>query len=108
MLTLLHSRLTVLTEDVGGMMRNWTITSALSHLRAFVEGPTVRAVNQEDIQRFVVTTEPGARLPSLSPLSSSPGRLGELQPRAEVAAARLAAHHLQRPGGAGGEEPALQ
>ena len=59
MLTLLHSRLTVLTEDVGGMMRTWTITSALSHLRAFVEGPTVRAVNQEDIQRFVVTTELG-------------------------------------------------
>ena len=59
MLTLLYSRLTVLTEDVGGMMRTWTITSAISHLRAFVEGPTVRAVNQEDIQSFVVTTELG-------------------------------------------------
>ena len=41
------------------MMRTWTITSAISHLRAFVEGPTVRAVNQEDIQSFVVTTELG-------------------------------------------------
>ena len=41
------------------MMRTWTITSALSHLRAFVEGPTVRAVSQEDIQSFVVTTDLG-------------------------------------------------
>ena len=58
-MTILYSRLTVLTEDVNVKIRTYTITSALSHLRAFVEGPIVRAVSQEDIQRFVVTTEQG-------------------------------------------------
>ena len=43
------------------MMRTWTINSALSHLRSFVEGPTVRAVSQEDIQSFVMTTEMGSQ-----------------------------------------------
>ena len=54
-MTLLYSRLTVL--DVNGMMRTWTMKSALSQLGAFMEGPIVRTVSPEDIQRFVVTTE---------------------------------------------------
>ena len=68
----------MLTEDVGGMMRTWTVTSAISHLRAFVEGPDVRAVNQEDIESFVVTTDLGRhrrtdrqqRLSSIAPPSA--------------------------------------
>ena len=51
--------MTVLTEDVGGMMRSWTINSALSHLRSFVDGPAVRGVEPEVVQRFVVSTEAG-------------------------------------------------
>ena len=40
-------------------MRSWTINSALSHLRSFVDGPAVRGVEPEVVQRFVVTTEAG-------------------------------------------------
>lgn len=54
-----QDRLSVLTEEVGGMMRTWTVTSALSHLRSFVESPSVRGVEQEVVQSFVVTTEAG-------------------------------------------------
>ena len=64
----------MLIEDNGEMLRTWTITSVISHLRAFRF--TVRAVNQEDIQSFVVTTELGRqrraerqyRLSSIAPL----------------------------------------
>jgi len=52
-------RLNVLTEDVGGMVRTWTVNSALSHLRSFVDSPAVRNVSQDLVQTFLVTTEAG-------------------------------------------------
>jgi hypothetical protein len=38
-----EDRLGVLTEDVGPMIRSWTLGSALSHLRSFVAGESPRA-----------------------------------------------------------------
>ena len=67
-MTLLYSRLTVL--DVNGMMRTWTMKSALSHLGAF-------------IQRFVVTTEQRRTdrqpiLASIAPDAKAPGDTSSL------------------------------
>ena len=58
-------------------MRTWTVTSALSHLRTFIESPSVRGVQQEVVQGFVVSTEEGQqrrveRQQRLSSLASPP------------------------------------
>jgi len=49
-----QDRLTALTEDVGPMIRQWTLGSAITHLRSFVNGVTVE---QGDIERWVVTSD---------------------------------------------------
>ena len=36
-----YCRLTALIEDVGPMIRQWTLGSAITHLRSFVSGVTV-------------------------------------------------------------------
>ena len=52
------SRLTVLTEEVGGMIRQWTLSSALSHLRVFVASLS-GAEHQAAVRAWVVTTDQG-------------------------------------------------
>jgi len=49
-----QDRLTALTDDVGPMIRQWTLGSAITHLRSFVSGVTVE---QGDIERWVVTSD---------------------------------------------------
>ena len=45
-----RDRLAVLTEDVGELIRNWTVNSALGHLRSFLTGvqagPAQVSINQ--------------------------------------------------------------
>jgi len=49
-----QDRLTALTEDVGPMIRQWTLGSAITHLRSFVSGVDVE---QGDIERWVVASD---------------------------------------------------
>eukprot|EP00090_Calanus_glacialis_P032741 TRINITY_DN5424_c0_g1_i3.p1 TRINITY_DN5424_c0_g1~~TRINITY_DN5424_c0_g1_i3.p1 ORF type:complete len:859 (-),score=395.18 TRINITY_DN5424_c0_g1_i3:244-2511(-) len=49
-----QDRLTALTEDVGPMIRQWTLGSAITHLRSFVSGVEVE---QGDIERWVVASD---------------------------------------------------
>ena len=46
--------MTALTEDVGPMIRQWTLGSAITHLRSFVSGVEVE---QGDIERWVVASD---------------------------------------------------
>jgi len=46
-------RLAALTEDVGPMISQWTLGSAITHLRSFVSGVEV---DQSQVERWVVTT----------------------------------------------------
>ena len=46
--------MTALTEDVGPMIRQWTLGSAITHLRSFVNGVEVE---QGDIERQVVASD---------------------------------------------------
>ena len=55
----LYYRLTAWTEDVGGMIRQWTLSSALTHLRTFVSGLTSDQASRDRIQSWLVTTEQG-------------------------------------------------
>ena len=47
-------RLAALTEDVGPMISQWTLGSAITHLRSFVSG---MEVEQREVERWVVTTD---------------------------------------------------
>ena len=49
-------RLNAMTEEVGGMIRQWTLNSALSQLRVFL---AALAVPEDQIRDLVVTTERG-------------------------------------------------
>ena len=49
-----YCRVTVLTKNVGPMIRQWTLESAITLLRFFVSGVTVE---QGDIKRWVVTSD---------------------------------------------------
>lgn len=49
-----RDRLSVLTEDVGELIRNWTVNSALGHLRSFLAG--VEA-GPAQVERWVVTED---------------------------------------------------
>ena len=49
-------RLTVLTQEVGGMIRSWTLNSALTHLRVFLSS---LSVDEETIRALVISTEQG-------------------------------------------------
>lgn len=49
-----QDRLTALTEDVGPMIRQWTLGSAITHLRSFASGVEVE---QGDIERWVVASD---------------------------------------------------
>ena len=49
-------RLNVMTEDVGGMIRQWTLNSALSQLRVFVSS---LSVSEDQIRDQVVNMEQG-------------------------------------------------
>eukprot|EP00092_Neocalanus_flemingeri_P028334 GFUD01030771.1.p1 GENE.GFUD01030771.1~~GFUD01030771.1.p1 ORF type:complete len:889 (+),score=361.49 GFUD01030771.1:209-2668(+) len=49
-----QDRLAALTVDVGPMIRQWTLGSAITHLRTFVSGVTVE---QREVERWVVTTD---------------------------------------------------
>ena len=51
--------MTAWTEDVGGMIRQWTLSSALTHLRTFVAGLNSDQTTQDRIQSWLVTTEQG-------------------------------------------------
>ena len=46
--------MTALTEDVGPMIRQWTLGSAITHLRSFVSGVEVE---QWDIERWVAASD---------------------------------------------------
>merc|ERR1712059_141813 len=46
-----ENRLGALTEDVGQMIREWTVGSAISHLRSFVAGVEVE---QEELEQWVI------------------------------------------------------
>jgi len=48
-----EDRLAALTEDVGPMISQWTLGSAITHLRSFVSGVEV---DQSQVERWVVTT----------------------------------------------------
>ena len=50
------NRLTLMTEEVGGMIRQWTLNSALSQLRVFLAS---LSVSEDQIRDLVVTTEQG-------------------------------------------------
>ena len=50
------NRLTLMTEEVGGMIRQWTLNSALSQLRVFLSS---LSVSEDQIRDLVVTTEQG-------------------------------------------------
>jgi len=52
--SVVQDRLTALTEDVGPMIRQWTLGSAITHLRAFVNRVDVE---QGDIARWVVASD---------------------------------------------------
>ena len=49
-------RLTLMTEEVGGMIRQWTLNSALSQLRVFLAS---LSVSEDQIRDLVVTMEQG-------------------------------------------------
>jgi len=49
-----EDRLAALTVDVGPMIRQWTLGSAINYFRSFVSG---LEVEQSDVERWVVTTE---------------------------------------------------
>jgi len=49
-----QDRLAALTEDVGPMISQWTLGSAITHLRSFVSG---MEVEQREVERWVVTTD---------------------------------------------------
>jgi len=49
-----QNRLDVLTQDVGPMIRQWTMSAAIGHLRSYVSGV---AVDQDSIASQVVTTD---------------------------------------------------
>jgi len=49
-----QDRLTALTEDVGPMIRQWTLGTAITHLRGFVQGVNI---DQTDIENWVITSD---------------------------------------------------
>jgi len=49
-----QDRLTALTEDVGPMIRQWTLGSAITHLRSFVQGIDV---DSSEIDQWIVTSD---------------------------------------------------
>jgi len=53
----LQERVTAMTEDVGGMIRQWTLSSALAQLRTFVAGLNT---DQEQVRSWIVTPGQGA------------------------------------------------
>ncbi len=55
---LLESRLALVSDDVGPTVRQWTLSTAVGHLRSYVAGVEVP---EEEITRFVVNTDEGMR-----------------------------------------------
>ena len=52
----MQDRLTVLTDDVGGMIRQWTLSSALTHVRSFV---SALDPGQHQVEQWIVSTDSG-------------------------------------------------
>ena len=46
-----YPRLEAMTNDVGPMIRQWTMGSAITHLRGFVAGANVEL---DEVRRFIV------------------------------------------------------
>ncbi len=55
---LLENRLSLISDDVGPTLQQWTMSSAIGHLRTYVAGVNIP---EADIAGFVVGTEEGAR-----------------------------------------------
>merc|ERR1719348_2970702 len=53
----LQERVTAMTEDVGGMIRQWTLSSALAQMRTFVAGLNI---DQEQVRSWIITPGQGA------------------------------------------------
>ena len=75
------SRLTVLTEEVGGMIRQWTLSSALSHLRVFVASLS-GAEHQAAVRAWVVTTDQGRERRQARALRQTPAASAQPQQQA--------------------------
>ncbi len=56
----LENRLSLISGDVGPVVRQWTLSTAVGHLRGYVAGAEEEA-SEAQVERFVVSAEEGAR-----------------------------------------------
>jgi len=91
---LLQNRLEAMTNDVGPLVRQWTMGSAITHLRGFVSGAHVEL---DEVRRFIVRVDQAgafaaARNSRLAALSAAPRSETEQTAVAATAAAEDPAH----------------